>query len=135
MPRDWEHTLNNNQRLADLQIDYILGYGTFNFGHTRWVPYFTIGMGAAIINPGARSDLLCPAAQCGDRPSSTRFTTAFGGGLKYYFGPHFGLKIDARDNLTYLGSTNGNCGSHNHCSDSLFWFNNFETSGGLVISF
>jgi hypothetical protein len=136
---DWDHhSSNNNQRLADLQIDYILGYGTFNFGHSRWVPYFTVGMGAAIINPGPRTDLVCPAAQCGDRPSSTHYTTAIGGGVKYYFNRHFGLKLDARDNITYLNSiNNGSCPSHTHCGDTktIFLLNIFETSGWLVISF
>ena len=38
---------NSGKRLGDLTIDYLLGYGTFNFGHGRAVPYVTIGMGAA----------------------------------------------------------------------------------------
>jgi len=37
----------SGQRLGDLTIDYLLGYGTFNFGRGRAVPYVTFGMGAA----------------------------------------------------------------------------------------
>src|SRR6478672_2271361 len=34
---------SSGKRLGDLTIDYLLGYGTFNFGHGRAVPYVTFG--------------------------------------------------------------------------------------------
>ena len=36
---------------GDLRLQYYMGYATFNFGHSRLVPYFTIGGGAANLKP------------------------------------------------------------------------------------
>ena len=44
---------SGGERLGDLRIDYWMGYGTFNFGHRRLVPYVTIGAGAARLQPSA----------------------------------------------------------------------------------
>lgn len=124
--------------VADLKIDYFLGYVTYNFGHRRWVPYATIGMGAARLDPGARNDVVCLQAgpPCGDPEPFTRFTAAVGGGLKFYANPHLGFRLDGRGYGTYL-SDHRTCDSSSHgssrCSSS--WLGTFESSAGLLISF
>ena len=128
----------DDHRVADLKIDYLLGYATFNFGHARWVPYVTVGMGAALLDPGMRNDIVCTQSgpPCNNPESFARYTAALGGGVKFYANPHIGFRLDGRGYATYL-SSNGSCNnsSHNsgHCTTN--WLGNVETSGGLVISF
>jgi hypothetical protein len=133
-----------DQRLADLTIDYFMGYGTFHFGHRRAVPYVTLGLGAARLDPGP----FCPpgpltggtAAPCSLPENSTRFTAAIGGGVKIYANPHLGFRFDGRYYGTYLNSRD-RCGvfsdGHSFCSngDRTNWLGNLETTGGLFISF
>jgi hypothetical protein len=135
---DFHH---DDHRVADLRIDYLLGYATFNFGHGRWVPYATIGMGAARLDPGVRNDVVCAAVfpnppACSDPKPFTRYTASLGGGVKFYANPHVGFRLDGRGYGTYL-SSHGSCdtASHGsgHCSSN--WLGNFESSGGLIISF
>ena len=128
---------SNDQRLEDLTIDYFMSYATFHFGHRRWVPYVTVGMGAAMLDPGPLQ-IECVTEPCLPLEGSTktRFTTSVGGGVKYYANRHFGFRLDARGYFTYLNS-NGDCGSSHHHSGncSTNWLSNFETTGGLVIAF
>ncbi len=125
-------------RVADLRIDYFLGYATFNFGHRRWVPYATIGMGAAQLDPGARNDVVCvaPGPPCNNPEPFTRYTASLGGGVKFYANRHVGFRLDGRGYGTYL-SSHGSCDTFSrgsgHCSSN--WLGNFESSGGLIISF
>ncbi|HEY6929481.1 MAG TPA: outer membrane beta-barrel protein [Thermoanaerobaculia bacterium] len=128
----------SGQELADLDIDYYMGYWTLNFGHQRAVPYFTFGAGAAVLNPGQRTDIPCPTTGCVEPSSATRFTASMGGGVKLYVNRNFGFKFDGRFYDTYLNSHN--CRTFNNgntfCSDNhSSWLLNGEATGGLVISF
>lgn len=115
-----------DQNLGDLRIDYFLGYATFNFGHGRVVPFFTIGAGGANLVPnllGAVSD------------SEVRFTTAAGGGVKVFLNPHFGLRFDGRVYSTWLGDhSHVYCDSDGSCH-SQSWLTNVTTTGGFLIAF
>ena len=111
-------------RLGDLRIEYYLGYATFNFGHSRFVPYVTIGAGAAHLKPDVEGV---------DAGSDTRFTASFGGGLKIFVNPHFGFRFDGRGYSTSLGDNNTSCGHHD-CTNSN-WLTNGEATGGIVIAF
>jgi hypothetical protein len=135
------HHDGDGHRIADLKIDYFLGYVTYNFGRRRWVPYATIGMGAARLDPGMRNDNVCPAvfpppAPCSNPEPFTRYTAAVGGGMKFYANPHVGFRLDGRGYGTYL-SSHRTCDSSSHgsgrCGSS--WLGNVESSAGLVISF
>lgn len=116
-------------RLGGLDIDYYMGYATFNFGHSRFVPYVTVGAGVASLDP----DVPDVSAS-----SDTRFTASLGGGLKVFVTPHFGFRFDGRGYSTYLGDNNrcqGCCDdSFYYCSDQN-WLTNGEASGGLIIAF
>lgn len=116
----------DDQNLGDLRIEYFIGYLTYNFGHGRLVPFVTIGAGGANLNPnvpGTVSD------------SDTRFTTAAGGGVKYFVNPHFGFRFDGRAYSTWLGDhshvlcdTGGSCRSRG-------WVTNATATGGLIVAF
>lgn len=115
-----------DQALGDLRIDYLLGYATFNFGHRRVVPFFTIGAGGANLVPnliGAVSD------------SEVRFTAAAGGGVKVFVTPHFGFRFDGRAYSTWLGDhSQVFCDSDGFCH-SQEWLTNATATGGFILAF
>lgn len=122
---------SNGASLGDLTIDYYMGYGTFNFGHRRAVPYITIGAGVARLDPdvpgrNARRD--------------TRFTGSLGIGVKAFVNPHFGFRFDGRGYATSLGNNDRN--DRFGCNDDFFdncdskeWLTNGEISAGLLFAF
>ncbi len=112
-------------KTGDLNLQYFMGYLTLNFGHGRTVGYFTFGGGAADLDPRVAGVQV---------RSTTRFTAAFGGGVKYFFDPHFGLRGDARLYSTYLGTDYFYCGPYYACSQTT-WLSNFVLNGGLIIAF
>jgi len=125
----------HNQRLGDLDIDYYLGYLTFNFGHRRVVPYFTMGAGAAHLKPRVQDTRAS---------ADTRFTASAGAGLKVFATPHFGLRFDGRAYTTSLGDRRrDNCdGFSDRCCDTFsdrcsdrHWLTNGDLTGGFVIAF
>ena len=147
--RSTYHILGENSvgpRLPDLTVDYFMSYGTFHFGHRRAVPYVTLGLGAARLDPGsvtiycAQITTPCPNL---NPPTSTRFTASAGGGVKVYANRHVGIRFDGRYYATYLNSRNGRCdvfGDSNSCSSDRSnnrynWLGNVETTGGLILSF
>jgi len=118
------------QDLGDLKIDYLLGYGTFNFGHRRAVPYITIGAGVARLDPDVPGS---------NARRDTRFTGSLGIGLKAFVNPHFGFRFDGRGYATSLGNRNND---RFGCRDDFFddcdnrdWLTNGEISGGLIFAF
>jgi outer membrane beta-barrel protein len=125
----------NEESFGDLTIDYFMGYGTFNFGRRRAVPYITIGAGVARLDPDV------PFANA---RKDTRFTASLGIGVKAFVNPHFGFRFDGRGYATSLGDRNDNdddffCDSgdfFDDCdSDRTEWLTNGEISAGLVFAF
>ena len=112
------------ERLGDLRIDYLLGYGTFNFGHRRVLPYVTIGAGVGRLQPSHTATA---------SHDSTRFTGSLGAGLKFFATPNFGIRVDGRGYSTYL-NRDDTCGHHDRCDDRHY-LTNGEVSGGLIFSF
>jgi hypothetical protein len=123
--RQARHADVPNQDFGDLGIQYFMGYLTFNFGHGRGVPYFTIGGGAADFD----ASLLGGVGQ-----SKTYGTAAIGGGYKYFFNPHFGLRADGRLYSTALGDRTFICSPGYACTYTN-WITNFVVNGGVVIAF
>jgi len=117
------------QNLGDLRIDYLLGYGTFNFGHRRAVPYITIGAGVARLDPNVPGSIA---------RRDTRFTGSLGIGFKAFVNPHFGFRFDGRGYATSLGNRNDRFGCRNDVfndCDNREWLTNGELSGGLLFAF
>lgn len=125
---------DDEQDFGDLTIDYFMGYGTFNFGRRRAVPYITVGAGVARLDPDvpgirARKD--------------TRFTASIGIGVKAFVNPHFGFRFDGRGYATSLGDRDDDDDDF-FCDDDFFddcdsdskdWLTNGEISAGLVFAF
>jgi opacity protein-like surface antigen len=119
--------------LGDLTIDYALGLMTFNFGKWRWVPYMSVGMGAAHLSPDVCRVRNLP---CANPNGDWRYTMTVGGGLKTFFTEHFGVRFDGRYYGTLLDSdhqdcNDGHCHSHHHDD----WMSNGDVTGGLVLAF
>jgi Outer membrane protein beta-barrel domain len=110
---------------APLTVQYFMAYMTFNFGRGRSVGYFTIGGGAA--------DFDATFSDIGGL-SKTYGTAAIGGGYKYFFGPHFALRLDARLYSTAVGSRTFYCGYGFYCR-STNWVSNFVPNGGFIVAF
>lgn len=111
---------------GNLTIQYFMGYLTFNFGHGRVVPYFTIGGGVGDFDSNFAGIL--------QTRSRSRGTAAIGGGVKYFFNPHFGIRADGRAYSSYLGSETIVCGPYYYCTQTN-WVTNFVANGGIVIAF
>jgi hypothetical protein len=112
-----------NVNLGDFRVQYYMGYMTFNFGHGRGVPYFTIGGGAAEFKPATLSG-----------GSKTYGTAAIGGGYKWFFNPHFALRADTRVYSTAVGSRTFYCGYGFYCTGTN-WVTNVVFNGGVIIAF
>ena len=117
-------SLPDGQRVADLRFQYALGYATFNFGRGRAVPYFTVGSGAAWIR--IRNEF--------GTETDTRYTAGIGGGLKYFFNPHFALRFDGRAYTSYLGESDVSCSHSSDCRQTN-WVTNGVANGGIILAF
>jgi opacity protein-like surface antigen len=115
---------DDEDKIGDLRFQYFLGYATFNFGRGRMVPYFTVGSGAANIK----------TTIAGVRDTDTRYTAAIGGGLKYFFNPHFALRFDGRAYSSYLGDSEVLCSHSSDCRQSN-WVTNGVANGGIILAF
>jgi hypothetical protein len=132
---DDDHDLfgSDGEEFGDLTIDYYMGYGTFNFGHRRAVPYITVGAGVARLDPDV------PGTRA---RRDTRFTGSLGIGVKAFVNPHFGFRFDGRGYATSLGDRKDD--DHFGCDDDFFddcnsdrkeWLTNGEISAGLIFAF
>jgi hypothetical protein len=114
-----------------LNIDYFLGGASYNFGSGATRPYVSVDFGAA------RIDAI-------DVVPDTLFTISIGAGIKHFFTPHFGLRLDARG---YTSMTNANlkrvcttfsgqvAGPVEPIPCAHDWLLNGDVTGGLVIAF
>jgi opacity protein-like surface antigen len=121
---DLDHHNNlPDERIADLRFQYFMGYLTVNFGSSRFVPYFTVGSGAANL----RSEFSGLPSN-----SEVRYTASAGGGIKIFLNPHFAFRFDGRFYSTYL-SGRAICGP-DFCTNNT-WVTNFVPNGGFIVAF
>ncbi|MEO8432613.1 MAG: outer membrane beta-barrel protein [Acidobacteriota bacterium] len=118
------------QRLGGLDIDYYLGYLTFNFGHNpRVIPYVSIGAG------GARLDPHVPGTTA---KTENKFTGSVGAGVRTMFTRNFGLRFDGRYYATRVRNRdNDRCDSFfDDCNGNRRdWLTNGDVNGGFVFTF
>jgi opacity protein-like surface antigen len=113
-----------DQRIGDIDFHYFMAYMTINFGgSSRFVPYFTLGSGAANVKPDFPDAF---------NDSEVRYTASAGGGVKIFLNPHFALRFDGRSYSTYL-SDRALCGP-DFCTNNT-WVTNFVANGGIVVAF
>jgi opacity protein-like surface antigen len=123
---------STSAKLGDLDIDYLLGNMTFNFGHRRAVPYITVGGGVARLSPSVPGT---------NASREYKGTGTLGAGVKVFFNPNFGLRFDGRYYATWIRDDNNNdrrdrCDRTFHdCSDRRDWLTNGDVTGGVVFAF
>jgi hypothetical protein len=122
-----EPTLGN----VDVRIDYLQLGGTAFFDQgERWVPYLSLTVGAAMLEP-----------QQGDYDSETKFAGSIGGGLRFPFSDRVAATLGLRAYVTFLSSdtdlfcasTGENAGCLVRSSGSTFWQG--EGQLGLTVRF
>jgi opacity protein-like surface antigen len=84
------------QKVFGLNTNQYLGYFVVHLKNreSRFRPFVLLGLGAANLAPDRR-----------DVGSITRFAWAFGGGVKYNFSRHLGVRFQAKTSPTYIAST------------------------------
>jgi opacity protein-like surface antigen len=122
-------------KLTDMSVQNYHGIFGYNVGDSdeSMRPYFFGGLGATHYNP---DDIEGYSVD-----GSTRFSTTWGGGVKFYFSENVGARLGARWTPTYINSEasgiwcspwiGGGCwvlGSPNYS-------NQFEMSAGLALRF
>ena len=132
---------NSTLSLADLTIYNYQGNILYNFvpRDTRLRPFVFFGAGVTTYAFG--NSLLAPPA--GRTPisldSESQFSSALGGGAKFYFIPNVGLRVAARWTPTYITSdTEGIwCDPFYGCwpTGDPQYSNQFDTSAGITVRF
>jgi hypothetical protein len=132
-------------KIDDMAVDNYHGYFAYNFGERDATvrPYVMLGLGAT--HYGGVSfiaSLPTPAAgnaEQRDIPGETRFSGTFGGGVKVYPTPNFGLKLGARWTPTYIRSDAAGwwCDVWWGCYvvGNTQYSNQVEMTGGIVFRF
>ncbi len=116
--------------------NYMFNY-VYHLGHNdaRVRPYFFGGLGATNYSFG---DILVAGA-AGNIDGETRFSTNFGGGVKFYFTPKIGAKVGLRWTPTYIKSEAAGvwCDPFYGCWPLVDnqYSNQFETAGGITVRF
>jgi len=119
--------------LADLNVNNYHGYGAYNFGvHGGPVqPFFLFGLGATQYQTGD--------FEGNDLDNETRFSTIWGGGVKYYASENIGLKFSGLWTPTYIKTDADGwwCDPFYGCfvTGDSDYSNQFEFSGGLLYRF
>jgi opacity protein-like surface antigen len=108
-------------------LDQFHGNFLYSFaGHeSRVEPFVLVGLGATDMH-GAGS-------------STTKFSWAIGGGVKYFVSRHIGLRLQARYAPTYLYSTSGGvwCNWWGYCwvIPNDHFLNQGDVTGGVILRF
>jgi opacity protein-like surface antigen len=116
--------------------NYLFNF-VYNWGErdARVRPYLFGGIGATQYSFG---DILVAGAT-GDIDGETRFSTNWGGGVKYYFSPNVGAKVGVRWTPTYISSDPAGiwCDPFYGCWQLVEseYSNQFETAVGLTVRF
>jgi len=116
--------------------NYMFNY-VYHLGQNdaRVRPYFFGGLGATNYSFG---DILVAGA-AGNIDGETRFSTNFGGGVKFYFTPKIGAKVGVRWTPTYIKSEAAGvwCDPFYGCWPLVDnqYSNQFETAGGITVRF
>ncbi|HEX9208744.1 MAG TPA: outer membrane beta-barrel protein [Steroidobacteraceae bacterium] len=116
---------------VDVRVDYLQLGGTAFFDQgERWIPYLSLTVGAAMLEP-----------QQGDYDSETKFAASIGGGLRFPFNDRVAATLGLRAYVTFLSSdtdlfcasTGENAGCLVKSSGSTFWQG--EGQLGLTVRF
>ena len=99
----------------------------FNFGKKAVIGYFAMGLGGTTVSPDV--------ANAG---SDTRFSMNLGGGVKFFFTPHVGLRVDGRYRTTDTGHHTNHytwCDYYYCYTYGSEWASSGTVTGGLTFAF
>jgi opacity protein-like surface antigen len=123
--------------ISELAVyNYMFNF-VYNFGERdgRVRPYLFGGIGATSYSFGE----FLVAGGTGDIEGETRFSTTWGGGVKYYFSPKVGAKFGVRWTPTYIKSDPAGiwCDPFYGCWQLVEneYSNQFETAAGITVRF
>jgi hypothetical protein len=127
--------------LADLTIYNYQGNIVYNFGPRDTALRLFVFFGAGVTTYAFGNTLVAPPA--GSAPvsldSESQFSSAFGGGAKFYFVPSVGLRIAARWTPTYIKTDPEGiwCDPFYGCwpTGDPQYSNQFDTSAGITVRF
>ncbi len=123
--------------VSELAIYNYLGNFVYNFGprDARLRPFLFGGLGATNYSFG--QDLL--PGSTGNIPGNTRFSSDWGGGVKFYVTPMVGARVGVRWTPTYIKSNTTGiwCDPFYGCWPLVDnqYSNQFETSAGITLRF
>ncbi len=114
--------------LLDLDIEYLHAGATFNFGAGHVQPFVSLSGGLTRFSPSTSFD---------EYDSETRFSAAFGGGLKIYFTDNFGLRLQGRVLSTLVDSDEEAFCGRRECYyyDEDTYLYQAEVAAGLILAF
>jgi opacity protein-like surface antigen len=124
--------------VSDLSVDNYHFNFVYNWGEedARVRPFAFIGLGMTNYSPG---DLLVTSAAGRQLDGDTKFSTTWGGGVKFYVAPKVGVKFTARWTPTYIKSS-----ASGYWCDPFYgcwvlgdpdYSHQFDLSGGVTIRF
>jgi opacity protein-like surface antigen len=126
------------RNLGDFESRHFEGNFVFNFGKRRFQPYVTLGAGATQFRTNFNDGF--------GTETNTRFTANFGGGMKFWVTPRFGIRLDARGRSAYIAphycdeSDSAFCRTtddfyRDYENDHRRWYTSGETTAGFTFAF
>jgi opacity protein-like surface antigen len=135
----------NEFTLGDENIYHYHGYFAYNFGESEKVqPYVLMGLGvtqfgSVTVTPVNLPTPLAATAQSRTIDSSTKFSTIWAAGVKYFPGKSFGVRVEGRWVPTYIKSDAAGwwCDPYWGCYTvgNSQYSNQFELGGGIAVRF
>jgi len=124
--------------VGDLTVNTYHGYYAYNFGDsaTKVRPYLMGGIGAT--NFGS-VDYTGPLGNRGSTDSSTRFSTVWGGGVKFFATPRVAARVGVQWTPTYISTDSAGwwCDPYWGCYvvGNAKYANQFDFNGGVTFHF
>ena len=131
-----------DRELGSWGIDNYHGYFGYNFAEhdAKVVPFFYGGLGATHYGGVTISGIAVPVGAAGTEiGSSTKFSTTWGGGVKYFVNPKVGIRAAGSWTPTYIKSDAGGwwCDPYWGCYlvGNAQYSNQLTLSGGVSLRF
>jgi opacity protein-like surface antigen len=129
-------------KIADMSVDNYHGLFTYNYGESdaRMRPFVFGGLGATHYSPGDVTLDFVPSGVQGSLDTATKFSTTWGGGVKFYPSPNVGVKVTGKWTPTYIKSDAGGLWCDPFYPTcwviaDVDYSNQFEFSGGVTFRF
>jgi hypothetical protein len=121
-----DDALFSGDTILDLDVDYIHFGGTYIVDGEVVRPFVVASMGVTHMNP-----------EQGGFDSETRFSAALGGGIRFFFTRHVGLRLEGRGFATFMDSDSAvfcrDFACVIHVKGSVLW--QFGAQAGLIVAF